>query len=90
MPNQLGSGSISCLRPAVETEHLVQSNERQDHWSVLFSLTYSHRPHVLGHVGAVRVPTGSCFQPLISQQAGAPHTGVWMFEGPTMQHFLID
>ena len=36
MLNQLGSGSISCLRLAVENERLARSNERQDHRSVLF------------------------------------------------------
>ena len=40
MLNQLGSGSISCLRPAVETERLVRYNERQNHRSVLFLWTY--------------------------------------------------
>ena len=30
MLNQLGSGSTTCLRPAVETKQLVRSNERQD------------------------------------------------------------
>ena len=35
MLNQLGSGSTSCLTPAVETERLMRSNERQDR-SVLF------------------------------------------------------
>ena len=38
MLNQFGSGSISCLRPAVETERLVRSNERQDHWSVYLDM----------------------------------------------------
>ena len=33
MLNQLGSGSTCCLRPAVETEHLVRSNERQNNRS---------------------------------------------------------
>ena len=36
MLNQLGSGSISCLQLAVETESLVRSNERQVDRSVLF------------------------------------------------------
>ena len=38
MLNQLGSGSISCLRPEVETERLVRSNERQDHRSVYLDM----------------------------------------------------
>ena len=35
MLNQLGKCSISCLRPAIKTERLVRSNERQDQRSVL-------------------------------------------------------
>ena len=36
--DQLGSGSVSCLRPEVETESLVRSNERQDHRSVYLDM----------------------------------------------------
>ena len=36
-------------------------------------------------------PQVAAFQPsIIYEQYGALHTGVWMFEGPSMQHFLID
>ena len=79
MLNQLGSGSVSCLRPAVVTESFVRYTERQDHRSVLFLWSYSHMPRVFGHVGAVRVPTGSCFSTsIIYQQDGAPP--LWSME----------
>ena len=87
----LGSGSIICLQPAVETERLVRSNERQDHRSILFLWTYSHRLRVLGHVDQFVYPKVAPFQPsIIYQQDGTPHTGVCMFEGPSVQHFLIN
>ena len=72
MLNQLGSGSISCLRPAVETEHLVWSNERRD-----YRPFFPCEPTITGHVGAGRMPTGTCFQPSI-------------IRGSLVQHFLID
>ena len=60
MLNQIGSGSISCLRLAVEPVRLVRSNERQD-LNPFFLCEPKVSPRVLGHVGAVRVPAGTCF-----------------------------
>ena len=93
MLNQLRSGSISCSRPVVETERLVRSNERQDRRSVLLFC----EPRVTGLVYLDMLeqfvyPQVAVFQssrPIINKM-GFPNTGVWMFEGPSMQHFPID
>ena len=92
MLNQLGSGSISCLRPAVETERLVRSNERQDHRSVLFICEFTVTgPVDLDMLEQFKYTQVAAFQPIITiNKMGLPQTGVWMFEGPAMQYFLID
>ena len=73
MLNQLGSGSISCLRPAVETERLVRSNERQDHRSVLFCESTVTGPVYLDMLEQFKYPQVTAFQPsIIYQQDGAP------------------
>ena len=73
--NQLGSGSISCLRPGVKTERLVRSNERQDHRSDLCFLC-EHTvtdPMYLEILEQFVYPQVSAFQPsIIYQQDWAP------------------
>ena len=91
MLDQLGSGSISCLR-------------RQSKLNVWCGLTkvriidsfFLCEPTVTGPVFLCMLeqfvyPEVAAFQPsIIYQQDGAPHTEVWMFQGPSIQHFLID
>ena len=74
MLNELDSGSISCLRPAIETECLVRFNERQDHRSILFfSVPTVTGPVYLEMFEQFVYPQVAAFQPsIIYQQDGTP------------------